>query len=116
MAVQPPAAPQPPPVSPYPASRPTDSGAIAALVVGVISPIGALLFYGLTGVILGSVAVFLGLRARSRIKGAGGAVSGAGMAQAAWIIGVCAILLGLVMTAITIGSFLYVTPQGKKGV
>jgi hypothetical protein len=116
VAEQPPAAPQPPPVGSYPATRPTDSGAIAALVIGVISPIGALMFYGVTGVILGSVAVFLGLRARSRIKGVGGMVGGAGMAQAAWIIGVCAIVLGLVMTAITIGSFLYASPSGKKGV
>jgi heme/copper-type cytochrome/quinol oxidase subunit 2 len=83
------------------------------LIVGVISPIGALMFYGVTGVILGSVAVFLGLRARNRMKRAGSAVGGAGMAQAAWIIGVCAIVLGLVMMAITIGSVLYVTPQGK---
>jgi len=116
VAEQPPAAPQPTQVNPYPAARPTDSGAIAALVVAAISPIGALMFYGLTGVILGSVAVFLGLRARGRIKGAGGAVGGGGMAQAAWIIGVCAIGLGLVMTAITIWSFLYASPSGKGGV
>lgn len=115
MTEQPPALPQPPRVGPYPAARPTDSGAIAALVVGAISPIAALMCFGITGVVLGSVAVFLGLRARDRIKRAGGAVGGGGMAQAAWIIGVCAIVLGLVMTVMTIGSFVYASPF-EKGV
>lgn len=67
---------------------------MAALVTGLLSPFAAL-FYGLPGVILGSVAVFLGLTARSRIKRSGGTLAGGGIALAGWIVGLCAIVFGL---------------------
>ena len=74
------------------------------------------MFWGVTGIILGSVAVFLGLRARGRIKHAGGGVGGAGMALAGWIIGLCAIVLGVVLAAATIGSSLFAGPGPGKGI
>lgn len=74
-------------MTPLPAARPTDGRAIAALVVVIVSFIGAF-FYGIPGVILGVVAVVLGLTARSRIKKSGGALGGGGLAPAGTIVGV----------------------------
>ena len=93
MADEPPVTPASPSLYPYPAARRTEGKAIAALVIGLLSPFAAM-FYGLPGVIFGSVAVFLGLRARSRIKRSGGTLAGGGMALAGWIVGVCAIVVG----------------------
>ncbi|HSS60771.1 MAG TPA: hypothetical protein VLK30_04870 [Candidatus Limnocylindrales bacterium] len=94
MSEQPPQPPPPPGAIANPAARPTDGGALAAFVLGLISPFGAL-FYGLPGVIMGSVAVFLGLRARGRIKRSGGTLGGGGMALAGWIVGLVGIVIGL---------------------
>lgn len=117
MADQPPATPPAPiPTDAYPARRPTDSGAIAALVVGLIAPIGALMFFGIGGVILGGVAVFLGFRARRRIKGAGGQVGGSGLALAGWIVGLCALVLGIVLVGVDIYWMVFVgQTSGKHG-
>ena len=109
--------PPPPPVpSPYALVRPTESIAIAALVVGLVAPIGAL-FYGIPGVILGSIAVFLGLRARRRIKRSGGALAGGGMALAGWIVGLVGIVIGLVWFVFLFGLFMAMnaTGDGAKG-
>ena len=96
MAEQPPALiPQPPPVA-YPA-RQTDSLAIAAFVVGLIAPLSAILLVGIPGVVLGAVALFLGLRSRSKIRRSGGALGGGGLALAGWILGICGIAVGLVI-------------------
>jgi hypothetical protein len=97
-----------------PIARPTDSGAIAALVVGLIAPIGAMVT-GVPGLVMGTVAVFLGLRAQARIKGSGGTVGGAGMARAGWIIGLIAIVLGAVFLVLTIGPFFFKVTNGAKG-
>ena len=66
---------------------------MAALVTGLLSPLAAL-FYGLPGVIVGAIAVFLGLRARRRIKRSNGALGGGGMALAGWLLGVVGIVAG----------------------
>jgi hypothetical protein len=94
MAEQPPAGAPPPPVT-YATPKPVEGRAIAALVVGLLAPLGALLFFGVSGVILGAVAVFLGLTARSRIKRSGGVLGGGGMALAGWIAGALGIAVGL---------------------
>ena len=60
----------------------------------MLSPFAAM-FYGIPGVIAGSVAVFLGLTARSRIKRSGGALGGGGIALAGWIVGLFGIVIGL---------------------
>ena len=90
----PPLTPPPAPVYPYAAARPTEGRAIGALVAGLLSPFAAM-FYGIPGVIAGSVAVFLGLTARSRIKRSGGALGGGGIALAGWIVGLFGIVIGL---------------------
>ena len=94
MADKPPASAPPAPVT-YAGVKPVEGRAIAALVVGILAPLGAFLFFGVSGVILGAVAVFLGLTARSRIKKSGGVLGGGGMALAGWIAGVVGIVIGL---------------------
>jgi hypothetical protein len=83
----------------------TDGMAIAALVVGVIAPVAAL-FDGVPGVIMGSVAVFLGLSSRRRINRSGGQLQGGGLALAGWIVGLCGIVLGVLIAILFLGLFL----------
>src|SRR5437899_11006277 len=81
--------PPPPPPAPgygYSASPPNDGMAIAALVVGIISAVGVFC-YGVPAIILGPVAVYLGLRSRRKIKASAGAIGGGGLAMAGWITG-----------------------------
>jgi uncharacterized protein DUF4190 len=106
-----PSAPPAPAVAAYPAVRPTDGSAIAALVVGLIAPFGAL-FYGLPGIILGTVALFLGLGARRRIKRSGGALGGGGMALAGWIVGLVGIVMGLLWGLFLMGLYLAMVSGG----
>ena len=89
MAIPPP----PPPGLFGQAARPTDRLAIAALVVGLSAVPGASIL-GVPGVILGSAAIILGLRARGRIKRSGGATAGAGLALAGIVAGGCGAVLG----------------------
>ena len=67
--------------------------AIAALVVGLTAVPGATVL-GVPGVVLGIVAIILGLRARGRIKRSGGARGGGGFAVAGMIAGGCGAVLG----------------------
>jgi hypothetical protein len=76
--------------------------AIAALVVGIVAAVG-IFCYGVPAVILGPIAVFLGLRARSHIKASGGTIGGGGLALAGWITGLAATCLGLLFLLVTIG-------------
>jgi hypothetical protein len=96
----------------YPTARPTDSQAILALVLGVLSPIGAL-FYGLPGVVLGALAIFFGLRSRRRIKKAGGALAGGGMALAGWIVGAVGLVTGLLWFAFLFALFMAMISGGS---
>jgi hypothetical protein len=114
MAEQPPAIQVPPSAAVASTPGRTDSTAIAALVVGAISPMAAM-FYGVPGVIAGSIAVFLGLSSRRRIKRSGGTLHGGGLALAGWIVGVCGILLGLVVAVFLFGLFMAMQPGTGKG-
>ena len=115
MADQPPTAPPPPAVTnPYAAVRPVEGIAIAALVVGLVSVIGAF-FDGVPGVIMGLVAIFLGLRARGRIKRSNGALGGGGLALAGWIAGVCGLVIGAVFALFLVGLFFAMQSGGKGG-
>src|SRR5579864_544407 len=112
----PPAIPPPPggPMQPgYAAASPrTDGMAIAALVVGIVAAIG-IFCYGIVAIILGPIAIYLGLRSRRQIKASGGALGGYGMAQAGWIIGLCAAILGALYLIFVIGIFAIVAITGK---
>ena len=96
----------------YGAAAPrTDGMAIAALVVGIVAAVG-IFCYGILGVILGIVAVFLGLRSRRQIKASGGALGGYGLAQAGWIIGLCAAILGAIYFIFVVGFVAMVAITG----
>ena len=84
------------------ASPRTDGMAIAALVVGIVAAVG-IFCYGVPAVILGPIAVFLGLRARSNIKASGGTIGGGGLALAGWITGLSAFCVGFLFLLLTIG-------------
>ena len=98
----------PPPPPPYPgygyASVPTDGRATAALVVGIVAVVG-LFCYGIPAIILGPIAIFLGLSARRHIKASGGAVGGGGIAMAGWILGLLATVLGILILAVVVFGF-----------
>ena len=112
MSEQPPLTPPPPAAYPYPAARPTDGKAIAALVTGLLAPFAAM-FYGIPGIVLGSVAVFLGLRARGRIKRSGDALGGGGIALAGWIVGLCGILVGLLWFLFLLSLYMAMVSGGR---
>lgn len=67
----------------------TDSTAVASLVLGIAGIVITVL-----APILGPVALVLGVKAKKRIAESGGAVEGAGIAQAGYILGVIATVIG----------------------
>jgi hypothetical protein len=87
--------------------------AIAALVVGILAAVG-LFCYGVPAIILGPIAVFLGLNARRRIKASEGALGGYGLAMAGWITGLVAACLGLLIVIVLIGFFVVVALTGHS--
>jgi hypothetical protein len=78
-----------------PASPPTNGMAITSLVLGIVAFPG-ICFYGIPAVALGITAVILGRISLSRIRAAGGAMGGRGLAQAGWICGLVAAILGAI--------------------
>jgi len=67
--------------------------AITALVLGIVAFPG-ICCWGIPAVILGIVAIVLGRMALGRIRAAGGTIGGRGLAQAGWICGLVAAILG----------------------
>lgn len=107
-APEPEMAPSPPPaVAPYyppPAYPPpaqagtqTEPRAIASLVFAILGFVFALPL-GLPGMIAGPIAYFVGKDARTRIVESGGALGGAGIANAGRIFGVITTAIGAVVT------------------
>jgi len=80
----------------------TDGMAIASLVVGIVAAVG-IFCYGVLAIILGPIAIYLGLRSRRQIKASGGVLGGYGLAQAGWIIGLCAAILGALYLIFVVG-------------
>jgi Domain of unknown function (DUF4190) len=93
-----------PPGQPYYVyiSRPTDGQATAALVLGILSLVGVMC-YGVPSLIMGPIAIYLGLHSSSRIRGSGGALGGQGFAMAGWICGSIGVLLGALYIVFFIG-------------
>ena len=116
MADQPPLG-APAPQSPvaFATPKPVEGRAIAALIVGISAPLGAFVFLGVSGVILGAVAVFLGLTARSRIKRSGGALGGGGMALAGWVLGLVGIIVGGAWALYLFALYMAMSAGGGKG-
>lgn len=94
----PPYAPYPPPGGYLPPSVPRNGLGAAALVIAIIALIGSFSVVG--GIVGGIVAVVLGLIARGRVKR--GEATNGGVALAGVILGVFAVVIGLVFIAVWI--------------
>ena len=70
--------------------------AIASLVCGIVG-------FCICGVILGPIAIFLGLQARKEIPASRGALTGDGMALAGIILGAVSLVLWLVYLVVRLG-------------
>ena len=91
-----PQGPPPPGYAPVPA---TNGKATASMITGV----STLVLSWCCGLgLLGVVAVFLGVRARTEIRLAGGAESGEGLAVAGIVTGVLAALIGLLTVVLVV--------------
>lgn len=95
--------PPPPSAGDYPGELPAPKNGltIAALVVGIIGLLSAISVVG--GLILGTAAVIMGVVARGRAKR--GAATNGGVALSAVVVGVLAIIAGLVSVAFWVGLF-----------
>ncbi len=90
-----------PPVRPEDeyASGPSKSSshATVALVVGIVS-----IF--IFGIVLGAIAIFMGLRARKEIDDSNGSLTGRGQATAAIFLGAAAVVVWSVVLIVSISS------------
>jgi Domain of unknown function (DUF4190) len=97
MSVPPPPAAPPPPPEGYQYGTTgvarTEGKAIASLVCGIVGFI-------ILGVVLGVVAIVLGVRARRVIAASAGALKGAGLAMAGIVLGVVDIIVGIYIAAV----------------
>ena len=94
--------PPPVPYGGYPVPLPPRNGlGTAALVVGVVALVGSFSIAG--GIILGIAAVVLGFAGRARAKR--GEATNGGVALAGIVVGVVAIIAGLVFIAFWVGLF-----------
>lgn len=70
--------------------------AIASLVLGIVSLV-------VFGIILGPIAIVLGVQAKKRIAASGGQLGGAGMATAGMILGVLGIIGAIIVAVVVFG-------------
>jgi hypothetical protein len=99
----PPVAPwHPPPTYPPPKSRATgsaDGRAIGSLIAAIFGIILGLPF-GIPGMVLGTLAYFLGKSAASRIDGSQGGRGGRSLAVSGWVLGAVAMAIGSAVTLV----------------
>jgi hypothetical protein len=76
---------------------------VAALVIGIVSPVLGLCcaLIGLVGI----AAIFLGRSAQQEIAASGGSLTGEGMAKAGVILGIIGSVVGVLMTIVNIALF-----------
>jgi hypothetical protein len=107
----------PPPSYPPPrvkASGSTDGraiGSLSAAIAGIVLGLPA----GIPGMVLGTIAYFLGKSSVSRIDSSQGALGGRGIAVAGWVFGVVAMAIGSVVTLVWIVVLLVTTAQPSAG-
>ena len=107
----------PPPNHPPPltqASGSTDSRAIAALLAAIAGIVLGLPL-GIPGMVLGTLAYFLGRSAASRIDSSQGARGGRSLAVFAWVLGVVAMAIGSSVTLVWLVVLLIVLSQPVTG-
>jgi hypothetical protein len=96
----------PPPSYPPPrikASGSTDGRAVASLIAAI------------AGIVLGTLAYFLGRSAVSRIDSSKGGLGGRSIAVSGWVLGVVAMAMGSVITLVWIVVVLVATAQPAAG-
>jgi hypothetical protein len=107
----------PPPNHPPPrlrAAGSNDGRATAALVTAMVGIVLGLPV-GIPGMILGTLAYFLGRSAVSRIDSSQGALGGRSVAVAGWVFGVVAMAIGSAVTLTWIVVLLVATSQPATG-
>jgi hypothetical protein len=94
-----------------PAQTQTDSGAMAAFVIGLVSLVG-LVFPPL--IVAGVAGVILGWTARKRVARSSGQLKGYRLAVAGLALGVVGTLLSLVIPGFIIGVGIYAAFHGNR--
>jgi hypothetical protein len=84
-----------------PMAKPDAQGAMVSMILGIIAliltPVGCCCgFVEVVPIVLGIVAVVMGIGARNRVNASGGTLGGGGKAQAGIITGIIAVILGVV--------------------
>ena len=107
---QPPAGYTPQPGYGAPMARPEAQGATISMVLGIIAlvltPVGCCCgLIEIVPIVLGVVAVIMGIQARNRVNASGGTLGGGGKAQAGLITGIIAVILGVVFGVIYLALF-----------
>ena len=103
----------PPPSYPPPrvkASGSTEGRAIASLIAAIAGIVLGLPM-GIPGMVLGTLAYFLGRSSVSRIDSSQGALGGRSVAVSGWVFGVAAMAIGSVITVAWIVVVLVATAQ-----
>lgn len=108
---------QPPygqPYPPYSVAPPNHGGALASMIVGIVSLVLAC-GYGI-GLLGAPVAWYLGSKALTEIDASQGRLGGRGMAQAGKVMGIIGtVLLGLLLVIIVVGISLLVANSESSG-
>jgi hypothetical protein len=107
----------PPPSYPPPrvkASGSTDGRAVASLIAAIAGIVLGLPM-GIPGMVLGTLAYFLGKSSVSRIDSSQGNLGGRGVAVAGWVFGVAAMAIGSVVTLVWVVVALVATAEPSTG-
>ena len=107
----------PPPSYPPPritASGSTDGRAVASLITAIAGIVLGLPV-GIPGMVLGTVAYFLGRSSVSRIDSSQGRLGGRGVAVAGWVFGVVSMAIGSVVTLVWVVVVLVATAEPSAG-
>ena len=107
----------PPPAYPPPRERAAGSteGRTIAALLAAIAGIVLGLPLGLPGMVLGTLAYFLGKSAVNRIDSSQGSLGGRGLAVSSWVLGALAMGIGAVVTLVWVVVVLIAISQPATG-
>ena len=102
------------PYPPYPVPPPNHGGALASMIVGIVSLVLAC-GYGI-GLLGAPVAWYLGSKSLREIDASQGRLGGRGMAQAGKVMGIIGtVLLGILLVVVVVGISLLVANSESSG-